>query len=204
MDQESLFQRLRELINDPSLRYVVIGVGVGALLVLLLVVRSAKRFLYGAFGGGPAHDRGVAEEDLTKYPPPPPAGPKRLTVEGRPVRVRLIVVAPVGKDMDIDVNDVEPMLDQFVFGLGSVAKSDKPRIKVWPSQVSNKGFSFTFNRMMRKAEKPGQPSRWILVAGQTSSRPRPVMLGLALYAEDVNSVGHLTIKPEQWATVLRV
>lgn len=202
MEPFAVLEHLRATINDPNLKYYVIGAGVAVLLVLLVVIRVAKRVLYGGSGG--ARGLGVSEEDLTKYPPPPPAGPKQLTIEGRPVRVRLIVVAPVGKDSDIEVGDIEPMLDQFIFGLAGVAKYDKPRIRVWPAQISNKGFSFTFNRMMRKPEKIGQPSRWILIAGQTLSRPRPVMLGLAVLADEVNSVGHLTLRPEQWGTLLRV
>lgn len=206
MDQSDFLQRLRGWIsqagNDTGVDLKVVAVGVAVLLLFLVAVRFLKRRLFG-HAAGPAQEEGVTEENLASYPPPPP-GSKRLTIEGRPVRLRLVVVAPVGRDASIDLSQIETLLDQIVYGLGAIARQDKPRVRAWPPQMSNKGFSLTFNRMLRRPEKPGQPSRWILVAGQTPPRPRPVMLGLALLADEPNAVGHLTLTSEQWPNILRV
>src|SRR4051794_22262708 len=37
------------------------------------------------------------DEDLSAYPPPGKAGSQRLTVRGVPVRLRLVVLAPLGR-----------------------------------------------------------------------------------------------------------
>lgn len=181
-------------------QYVLVGVGVAVLLVLLALVRALSRGKK-----VPAQERGLQEENLADYPPPPGTpGPRRLTVEGISARVRLVVVAPVGKDQAIDVSAVEPQLDQVVKGLGAVCRQDKPRIRVWPAQLSNEGFGPTFHRLVRAPAAPGQPSRWILLAGLTPPRPRPMLLGLALWTDDDTVIGRLTLTPAQWAELLKM
>src|SRR6185436_16620230 len=77
-------------------------------------------------------------EDLRGYPPPPAAtGPRRLTVNGEPVRLRLVVIAPTGKLQDAIAPDHVPeLLDEVFRGLGGFISTDKPRIKMWPAQLS--------------------------------------------------------------------
>lgn len=199
MDQVTeILKRVSDAVGGvPNLVMILVGV------VVVLVVLRAVRSLFKGSASGPAQERGVSEERLADYPPPP-AGKARLKVEGRPARLRVVIVAPVGKDAAIDLATVESQLDQFVYGLGAVVKQDKPRIKVWPAQLSNKGFAMTFNRMMVRPEGLGKPSRWITIAGQTPPRPRPVMLGLVVQTEEPSCVGHLTPGPEQWATMVQV
>ena len=192
---------LRNLTNAVGGKQNLALIGAG--LVVVLVVLRVLRGLFRGTVPGPAQERGVTEERLADFPPPP-KGPARLKVEGRPARLRLVVVAPVGKDAAIDLSTVENQLEQIVYGLGTVAKQDKPRIRTWPAQLSNKGFALTFNRMMVRPEGLGKPSRWITIAGQTPPRPRPVMLGLVVETEEPTAVGHLTPAPDQWTTVVQV
>jgi hypothetical protein len=176
---------------------------IAAGIVVLLIVMRFVRGLFRGKAAGPAQERGVQEERLADFPPAP-AGSAHLRVEGRPARLRLVIVAPVGKDAAIDVATVENQLDQIVYGLGKVAKRDHPRIKVWPPQLSNKGFTLTFVRMMVRPEPMGRPSRWILVAGPTLPRPRPLMLGLVVQTEEPSSVGHISVTAEQWTSVVQM
>ncbi len=180
-----------------NLAGIVIGI-----VVVLFVVRFVRGLLKGA-PAGPAQEKGVKEERLADFPPPPP-GQGRLRIEGRPARLRLVVAAPVGKGEPLDIDTIEDQLEQFVYGLGAIAKQDKPRIRLWPAQLSNKGFTLTFNKMMVRPEGRGKPSRWITIAGQTAPRPRPVMLGLVVQTDEVTSVGHLTPGPDQWTSVVQV
>jgi hypothetical protein len=203
---EQLLERIRGQFpaagadaNPILLLAVVTAAG---LLVLWLLLRVLRR-LFRRGGAGPDEQAGVREEDLSGYPPPP-AGEKGLFVEGRPARLRLVVVAPVGKDVTVDVGEIETMLDHVLYGLGDLVRQDKPRVCVWPAQLSNKGFAFLFNRMVRRPEPPGQASRWILVAGQTPARPRSFMLGLAVLTEEPSFVGHLFVPPTQWPIHVRV
>lgn len=179
--------------------YVLIGGGVAVLIVLLLLVR-----LLGRGKAGPAQERGLKSENLADFPPPPGApGPRRLSVHANPVRLRLVIVAPIGRDNTIDAAAVEAELDKVQKGLGALCKQDKPRVRVWPAQMSNQGFAPTFHRLVEKPEADGKPSRWVLMAGPTPSKPRPILLGLVLWADEPNTMGRLTLKPEQWAEALR-
>jgi hypothetical protein len=117
--------------------------------------------------------------------------------------LRLVVVAPVGK-LPVDPMTVEVMLDQIVPGLGQVARDDKPRVLVWPPQLSHHGFGASFHRLTRKPEAEGKPSHWICVAGRAQVGKQPIALGLAFQAEQPNTVGRLNIEPHQWLDVIRM
>ncbi len=175
--------------------------GVLALLGLLWAIKS--RF----FGARPAPDlqKGM-RENLAEYPPPPAdPGRRRLTFHGLPVRIRLVVVAPTGKNQaPIDPDQVPRMLDEVYAGISAVVKNDKPRIKVWPPQLSVAGFAPTFHRLVTSPDKPGQPSEWIKVAGPARAGNRPILLGLALLADEANEHGQVIFESHQWPDALRV
>src|SRR5688572_16429399 len=81
-------------------------------------------------------EKGLREELRTFPPPPAAAGPRRLAVNGEPVRLRLVVIAPTGKVQEpISPDDVPVLLDDVIRGLGGFVQLDKPRIKVWPPQL---------------------------------------------------------------------
>lgn len=186
--------------SSGSFALVLIG---GTLLILLLVAFLVLRRLLGKKQTTGGSER-LLREDLAEYPPAPAAGPRRLAVEGQPARMRLVVVAALGQQAGVSASEVERFLDQVLPGLGDVARQDKPRVKVWPPQLSHRGFAPTFHRVVTRPERDGADSRWVLVAGQAKVGKFPVLLGLALQADDANSLGRLTVEPHQWAEVLRV
>ena len=152
---------------SPLLMYGAIGAG--ALILLLILVALMRR------GGKKKvdHESGM-EEDLSEYPPPPgKPGPRRLTIHGRPVRLRLVVIAPVGKKKIAEGGAVEALLDQVLRGLGQVAQQDKPRIRVWPPQLSLQGFAPTFFRRTQCPDQAGKPSHWLLAAGPARAGGAP-------------------------------
>src|SRR5205809_621715 len=92
------------------MRYAIIAGGVvGGFLLLGLLFRGKKK----------PHDpeQGLIE-NLAVYPAPPKAGRRRLLLQGNPVRLRLVVIAPVGKRTFAAAGQVEPVLDDVVPGLG--------------------------------------------------------------------------------------
>ena len=184
----------------PVTLAILAGAGLVVLLVFLFLIRLLTR---GGGGRGPAQEQNVRVEDVSKLPAAP-TGAARLAIEGVPGRLRLVVIAPVGKTAALETADVPDVLDQFLRGLGAVVERDKPRIVVWPAQLSNQGFGVVFHRNVRRPEADGQPSRWILAAGPTPARPRPWLLGLAVQADSPCSIGRLTLRPEQWIEVMRV
>jgi hypothetical protein len=133
-----------------------------------------------------------------------PPQDRHLTVYHLPVRMRLVVVAPVGREDDPDATAVEKLLDQVIPGLGDIARWDHPRIRVWPAQFSNQGFTIALHRRLHKPDPEGKPSRWILVAGRAHIGRVPVMIGLALWAEKPNMIGRVNLEPHQWLDVLRL
>src|SRR5690242_475662 len=123
-----VWAQANDLADTVANNWVLIAVGAGALvaaLVLLRIATSRKR-------PHPDLERGQ-RENLAEYPPPPPVSGRRLSVNGTPARVRLVVVAPAGKQHDpIGPDDIPDILDDVLRGLGSFVKADKPRVRVWP------------------------------------------------------------------------
>ena len=194
-------EAVREHLEGPVGIAVLVVVG---LIVVFVLARSAGG-LWRLFAGGKEAPTTSLKEVLADYPPPPgQPGPRRLTVEGQPVRVRLVVVAPVGKEHPVRADEVEDLLEATLRGLKGVVLEDKPRVRIWPAQLSKQGFAPSFHRETEKPEPEGRPSRWVLVAGPAAAGRRPILLGLALWADTPNTLGRLTLDPLRWGEVLRV
>ncbi len=183
-------------------------------IALLLLAVSLVTWMLAAFTGnvwrslfgtpGRTPETGL-EENLAEYPPPPgQPGPRRLTVEGVPVRVRLIVVAPVGRNRPIGVDDVEELVDQVIRGMKEIVQKDKPRIRLWSPQLSKTGFPQVFHRLTLTPDEEGQPSVWVRVAGPANAEGRPILLGLGLLADRPTDLGKLSVQPERWFETLRI
>jgi hypothetical protein len=213
MDAPSFWQRFLDWFTpeggDASgivAAWLVAAVGVLlVLLVLALVLRRMWRTLFRRRKApAPDWDRDL-HEDLSACPLPVlPPGDPYLTVYHLPVRLRLVVVAPAGKEADVDATAVEKLLDRVVPGLGTVAYHDRPRIRVWPPQFSHQGFAIAFFRRAERPEPEGQPSRWVLVAGRAQVGRQTVLVGLGLWADEPNAVGQVTLEPHQWLDVIRL
>jgi hypothetical protein len=174
--------------------------GALALAVILVVVALTRRPK--AEEIDPEAGMGLNLEDL----PPAPAqkAPKQLTLQGHAVRVRLVVLAPIGRKVAAADDDVEPMLDQIVRGMGQAARHDQPQVKAWPLGMSKVGFSPMFFRRVARPDPAGRPSHWILVAGQARAGTEQVLLGLALWSKERTTMGNIAVKPEEWNQLLRV
>lgn len=141
-------------------------------------------------------------EDLSTIPEPTKGHRHyQLMVLNQPVRLRLVVVAPVGKRT---LGKVDSVLEQVYRGLGEVAIDDKPRIRIWPPQLSSSGFAPTYFRVTKRPETSGKPSRWVLLAGPAKAGGVPVLLALAAQTEQPTTVGLITMTEAKWAEVLRV
>src|SRR5262245_26188338 len=128
----------------PYRMWLYIGLAVIVALVLL-------RVGMGLLGRKPrpVDPERALREDLAEYPPAPGApGSRQLLIQEVPVRLRLVVLAPAGKQNFVDPEAVEDMLNQVARGLGAVAMIDKPRVRVWPPQLSQAGFAPAFHRLV--------------------------------------------------------
>jgi hypothetical protein len=197
---------LQDLVEEPAVWWA--AAGVGALLALLLLQGMARRLLRLVFGrrrGPEGPSDADLYEDLAECPlPVQPPGRRRLTVYHLLVRLRLVVVAPCGTDSAIDATAIEKLLDHIVPGLGAIMARDKPRVRVWPPQLSHHGFTVAFHRRTRKPDAEGVPSRWVLAAGRAQIGRQAVLVGLGLWADEPNALGRVTLEPHQWLDVLRL
>ena len=183
---------------------VVGGVTLLLLLVLVLLLRKLWRALFRRAEPGDAWDHEL-DIDLDQCPlPTRPLGERQLTVYHQPARLRLVVVAAVGREGDIDATAVEKLLDRVVPGLGTAAQNDRPCVRVWPAQVSHHGFAAAFHRHTRKAADRDELSRWVLLAGRAQAGRQPVMVGLGLWADEPNALDRVNLEPHQWLDVLRL
>ena len=199
---ESLPEPIRDQLQTP------IGIGavilVGAILLFIVAHFSGKMW-HAMFGPPPKSPQDAFQENLTEYPPAPGVpGPRRLTVEGISARIRLIVVAPVGKSRPVDSDTVNDLLNSVIRGIKDVIVKDRPRIRIWPPQLSNTGFAPTFHKLTLTNMVEHEPSHWVLIAGPASAAGVPILLGLGLLADDANELGKLTTSPERWAETVRV
>ena len=191
---EDVADRIR---NNWIWAAVVIGLLV-ALLAIARIAGSRKK-------KPPDLEKGL-REDLRGYPPPPaPTGPRRLTVNGEPVRLRLVVVAPTGKLQEPTAPDhVSELLDEVFRGLGGFVQLDKPRIKIWPPQLSVAGFAPTFHRLVESPDPEGAPSRWVKLAGPARTSKHPILLGLAFQADQPCKLGELHVETTEWGELLYI
>ncbi|HLW63947.1 MAG TPA: hypothetical protein VKS79_01425 [Gemmataceae bacterium] len=174
---------------------VVCSTLVFVLVVVGLVLRSRKPRI---------QPEARLDEDLGEYPPAPPAGTHRLSIDGQSVRIRLVVLAPSGTNTEMDSGKAEGILESIFPGLGSVAQLDKPRIRIWPPQLSQKGFAPTFFRHIHRPEADQPFSQWILVAGPARVGPRVALLGLALQSSEPSSRGNVNMQVDRWSDTLRI
>jgi hypothetical protein len=184
--------------------YLVLAILAVAILGILAVVfrgivRAASR------GRKKPNPEKNLAEDLGSYPPAPgKPGSRRLHVEGYPARIRLVVLAPQGKQDNVDAGRAEAILELVIKGLGGIAGQDHPRVRIWPPQLSTEGFAVSFHRLTKKPEPDTRPSRWVLVAGQARAGQKKVLVGLALQTDEKTSLGKLTVEPDRWNEVLRI
>ncbi len=181
------------LLENKPLLYGGGGAVAGLFLIVVVVwLRGGKKKVNPEAG---------LDEHLETYPPAPSAGRKRVIVQGHPGRLRLVVVAPVGK-RTIEADEVEALLDGLVHGLGELVRQDRPRIRIWPPQLSQQGFAPTFGRLTHRPS-PKQPSRWVLVAGPAKTQGRQILLGLAIQTDNANQVDLLLPGPLEWGEVVQ-
>ncbi len=81
---------------------------------------------------------------------------------------------------------------------------DRPQVRIWPAQLSNHGFTVTFQRLVKKPEPDGKRSYWTLLAGRNPPGRLPILVGLALYTDEPTTLGRLIVEPDRWGDVLRV
>jgi hypothetical protein len=196
-----LWAQAEDVLKPLQDYWIIAAIAAGlvvAALVLLKIARSRKK--------EPLDLEKGLREDLRTYPAAPAShDPRRLSVNGIPGRLRLVVMAPTGKTQENIMPDhVAELLNNVVRGLGAFVMSDKPRIKVWPPQLSITGFAPTFHRLVESPDSVDKPSRWVKLAGPARTGKRPILLGVAVYADEPCQLGDVSVETTEWGELLEV
>ena len=187
---------LEQVQQGNILQYIIVGAAVVlVLIVMVLLLRRGKRPV--------DPERGLAE-NLAGFPPAPgKPGKRRLTVHSQPMRLRLVVIAPMGKK-PLPVDEAEGMLGSIQRGLDEIFKTDRPRVRVWPPQLSGTGFAQSFFRRVLRPEARGRMSNWVRAAGTAKAGATPILLGMALWADETTDIDELMLDGNEWLDVVRV
>src|SRR5262249_38367757 len=146
-------------------------------------------------GGDPELDIDLNDCPLPTRPP----GERPLTVYHQPARLRLVLVAPIGREGDIDATAVGELPHPLVPGVGGAGRrAAGPRGGVWPPQMSHHGFTASFHRHTPRAAGRGEPSRWVLLAGRAQAGRQQVMVGLGLWSDEPTTIDRVNVEPHQW------
>ncbi len=188
------------LLNTQSGR--IIGVGLVVLIVIALLTRRVARFFSKPKEVSLVDPLRVV--DLTAEP----LGTNErsgLKVHNLPVRLGVVVLAPLGR---IDVPDDEHIpgiLDSLVPGLGKFVAEDTPIVRTWPNQVSVGGFANNLALHMQVGGHDLTETPWCLVAGKTKRPDGLLLVTLALAAESPNRLGVIRLDDEsQWMQAIQV
>lgn len=206
MPEFELPKALTDFLPEDLRKYAIYVAGavvcVGSVVVLMMLA-AVFRFL---FGRRPKKaEKKNLVENLEEYPDlKSSGGDRQLRVEGVPARLRFIAVAPAGTTSEIELDQLGKILDELLPGLGDIYKHDKPRVKVWPPQVSYQGFAHFFHNNMNTGGADGEQTRWATLAGRVKVGKKQIMVGMALQSIKPNTVGQRTLDSHEWASVLRV
>src|SRR5437868_1350057 len=123
--QDHLRAQIAELPGWVRRASVLVILRVGAIFALMMLVVVFRILFVRKKAAKPPN----LEEDLSTYPPlKSSGGDRRLMVEGVPVRLRLVVVAPARKESEVEDEKIESYLERMLPGLGDIFKADKPRV----------------------------------------------------------------------------
>jgi hypothetical protein len=195
---------IESLLSDPDKRRLMLfAAGLIGLAIVLGLLRQVMKWARRP-EQAPTTDSSLLI-DLASLPIAGP-GTTRLTVYHVPVRLAVVVIAPLGRDSAPPKHsDVPKLLDHIVPGLASVLTHDQTIVKIWPQQLSATGFAPTLMRHAPLPGERGEETPWCLVSGRSTFSGASFAIGLALAAAAPNNLGLIAVESEhQWLDVLRM
>lgn len=179
-----------------------LAAAVVALIVLWLFVRFVRRRRR-----RPLVDLPDLTIDLGPLgnPAPPHEGPT-LECFNLPMRLVVVVMAPLGRESELPYSgDLTHLADQLVPGLAQVVAAHRPILKPWPPQLSSEGFRHAFFANVRLPGAGGKGTCWCSLSGRFAIEETTVMVGLALCAEKPNRISQVVVENEyEWLKLLNV
>ena len=188
------------LLNTPTGRMV--GVGLLGLVILALLTRRVVRLFKKPSEVSLVDPLRVV--DLTAEPLGKTSRVD-LKVHNMPVRLGVVVLAPLGRIELPDDDELPSILDGLVPGLGAFIEIDKPIIRTWSNQVSVGGFANNLALHMQVENQDLTETPWCLVAGKTKRPDGLLLVTLALAAATQNRLCVVRLEDEsQWMQAIQV
>lgn len=130
----------------------------------------------------------------------------RIEVYGIPVRIAVIVLAPVGRVGSLPpADEFTKLIEQLVPGFSDVVIRDQPVVRPWPGQLSSQGFANAFFNHVPLPGARGKGTPWCSLVGKFTAHGKQFLAGIVCCASRENSLSQLVIQHEgQWNDVLRV
>ena len=196
-----------DLLDNPEARLIVLSVVGTALALCLAAMLWLLSRLFRKRPAAPPDRRGELAIDVAALPvaPPPQEGPQ-LEFYGTPVRLAVLVLAPVGRGGEIPAPaDLPLTLENLLPGLQEIVSRHQPQVVLWPNQLSSQGFLQAFFNLAALPGDHGKGTPWCSVAGKFEGGGQQYLAGLICCAAGPNSLGEMTVEhPGQWLSVLRV
>ena len=196
-----------DLFADEQTRMIVLVTVGGAILLclatmLFLILRLFRKRPIAA--PDRKHELAI---DVAALPtgPPPKDGPQ-LEFYGTPVRLAVMVLAPVGRGVDVPAPaDLAMTVENLIPGLQEIVAGHETQVIIWPNQLSSHGFLQAFFNLAALPGDHGKGTPWCSAAGKFEGGGQQFLAGLICCAAGPNSLGEMTVdKPGLWLTVLRV
>ena len=189
---------MREMIGGPGL-----WIAIGAILVVAWLLRRLWRRRASMLDEGQAGDAIDLSELVASGPP---KGPLGMEVYGTPVRLQLIVLAPLGRHSELPMNEQLPhILNNFVSGFTRLSSLHRPLVYRWPQQLSAQGFNHAFFNQVSLPGDHGRGTPWCAVCGRFAAAGGQYLIGMVFSSDKVNGLGEITVQQEgQWHDLLRI
>lgn len=130
----------------------------------------------------------------------------RLTLYHQPVRLALVVIAPVGRDKQLPrPAEMPSVVEALMPGLFAVMSAHQPEYQPWPAQLSVAGFGGFFSHCVPLPGRHGKGTPWSSVVGPFEYNGDRYLAGIVVRSASDNSIGELSVEhPGQWLDIFRI
>ena len=190
-------------VSLPARQMILIGIAVFAAILAIALLRRLLR----RSQGEPRDQLGFETIDISELADlGPPDAPVSIEYYHVPVRLALLVLAPVGRDGTLPESDQMPeLIDQLVPGLMKILPAHQPLFRRWPPQLSSEGFTKAFFSHVKLPGDKGKGTPWCSIAGKFETENTQYLAGIVCRASARNSLSQITVdQPGKWLDVLRV
>ncbi len=192
--------------NEETRLIALVAVGAALALCLGTMLFLVRRLFRKRGAIAPSRQDELAIDVAALPFSSPPKEGLQLEFYGTPVRLAVMVLAPVGRGGEIpSPMELTATLEYLLPGLPEIVSRHQPQVVVWPNQLSSQGFLQAFFNLAALPGDHGRGTPWCSVAGKFEGGGQQYLAGLICCAAGPNSLGEMTVdKPGQWLSVLRV